>query len=528
MKHKTLFFLLVVIILLFTSCSSPEASLQGEGFVKFVATEQKGLDVVDSGRIDHYEYTAVPLFEKKERLEGKAEKWTELEANEQSSEVIGPFTQGKWAFELRAMSVNGVMLWYGKTEYYINAAVSNIIPIELKRAEGTGFIEFRLNVPEYSTAIKAPIVTIDGVEKNITWEESGRGTGSIVYHSIISSVSVGWHSVTVRIADSGSSAGEAMAVEVSNGNYVFITGSFDPGKYTESYLHLDEPQPSRSEIKRNNKALTSDEIKRDESVTYTYSLLSGRNATEIIWFVNGEEVSKGKDYVFKPQKAGIYELSVIGRYYAKSTLGKNWIEESSSSSITVFVEPKMSVVTWVTGSVTTRQLVAYDTVLTLGSPKREGYEFNHWAVTGAYNGNLNQGDTLEIKGATYTLTAIWDEEPCLYLIVNKNWLLGSLNADPVIGTGDKSSFVVKENKPLRVALTIRQQVGNALKDLPLNEALRWFVNGKEVYYVVNKTEGIYEIPVATEGKIEKGTYPVTVKCTYKGEEKQGSFNLTWL
>ena len=527
---RTLFFLLVIILLI-TSCSSPETPLQGEGFVKLVATQPKGLDIVDSGRIDHYEYTALPLFElKNEKLSGATNDWTVLRANEESSELIGPFSQGKWTFELRAISVNGVMLWYGKTDYYINATKSNIIPIELKRAEGKGFIEFRLNVPEYSLNMTTPKVTLDGKEVTLEWTVKGEGTGTIEYYALLSDVSVGWHKVTVRVENAGSSVGEAVAVEVTNGNYVFITGSFDVGRFSNGYLHIDEPMATRGVIKKDGNEITSDELVKKESATYTYTLKSGRDTNEIVWYINGEEAEKGKEFTFTPLESGIYEVSAISRYYAESTLGKEWIEESSSSSITVFVEPEVSLITWDAGTTITRQLLPYDTTITLGSPKRENYVFKNWQVTGALNTTLNEGDKFTTSGPSYNFKAVWSNEPTLYLRADTTLL--TLWSDDVIAIGSDSSTTVEATKPLNVVM--KWFYLNQERDARYGE-VRWFIDGKETFLILDKGNGEYSIPTASELKIEKGAHAVRVEgynsaiSDYRNYNKKakGNFTITW-
>ena len=526
---RTLFFLLVIILLI-TSCSSPETPLQGEGFVKLVATQPKGLDIVDSGRIDHYEYTALPLFElKNEKLSGATNDWTVLSANEESSELIGPFSQGKWVFELRAISVNGVMLWYGKTDYYINATKSNIIPIELKRAEGKGFIEFRLNVPEYSLNMTTPKVTLDGKEVTLEWTVKGEGTGTIEYYALLSDVSVGWHKVTVRVENEGSSVGEAVAVEVSNGNYVFITGSFDVGRFSNGYLHIDEPMATRGVIKKDGNEITNDSLVKKKSATYTYTLKSGRDTNEIVWYVNGEEAENGKEFTFTPLESGIYEVSAISRYYAESTLGKEWIEESSSSSITVFVEPEVSLITWDDGTTITRQLLPYDTTITLGSPSRENYVFKNWEVTGSLNTTLNEGDKFTASGPSYNFKAVWSNEPTLFLEARRtNWLFIWQAGDVEVASG--SSTTVEATKPLNVVMkwfNLDQEIDASRGEV------RWFIDGKETFLILDKGNGEYSIPTASELKIEKGAHAVRVEAnnpsmnTYNTTAK-GNFTITWL
>lgn len=491
------------------------------------------MDIVDSGRIDHYEYTAQPLFElKDEKISGTTKDWTKLEANEQSSEIIGPFTQGKWAFELRAISVNGVMLWYGKTEYYINAIEANIIPIELKRAEGKGFIEFRLNVPEYTESMVKPKVTLDGKEVTLEWKEEGKGTGTVGYYALLSDVSVGWHRVTVRVESAGSAVGEAVAVEVSNGNYVFITGSFDVGRFSNGYLHIDEPMATRGVIKKSGEEITADELIKKEKATYTYELKSGRSTNEIVWYVNGEEAGKGKDFNFVPTESGIYEVSAISRYYAESTLGKEWIEESSSSSITVFVEPNVSLITWDNGTTMTRQLLPYDTTITLGSPSRENYVFTNWQVTGSLNTTLNEGDKFTVRGPSYNFKAVWSNEPTLYLKAQKLfWAVTWSDSIITVDTDDSgSTTTVEATKPLRVVMKWYSSE-NSIADASLSE-VRWFIDGKETFLILDKKNGEYAIPTASELKIEKGPHAVRVEgrnpaISDPNKNAKGNFTLTW-
>lgn len=502
---------LIYLLIAITLISCDNTTADGVGFVRLVAVADKSIDVIDSGRIERYEYTAEPLFENKEKIYGETD-WLEVEANEKSSALIGPFTQGLWRFNLRALSLQGYVMWTGAGEGYIGASTDSVIPITMNRVDGTGYISFRLSVPEYTSDISSPVVKIDNADITPVWTETGRGTGTIEFSATVEGVQVGWHSVTVQVTAGGTTVGEAAAVEISNGNYSFIRGSFAIGEYVEAYLKLDAPEAARSEIRNaDGTAITSDDMKKGESRTYTYALTSGRDTATVSWYINGEFQKSGKTYTFTPTATGVFEISALSRYYAESAMGEGWIEESTSSSITVYVEPKLSTITWNTGTYTTRQYVAYNTVLTLNAPTRDGYVFKNWTVTGSKTTTLKDTDTLTVEGSAYTLTAVWEQKPVLKLKATK-----VTDTKYSISQDTGSSTVVSEGDVLDVTLT-------GVTGL----ALRWFVDGKEVFWIIDKGDGKYTIPTKEEAQVTKGTYPVTVRGTKSTVEYEGSFNLTW-
>ena len=92
--------ILLLAMSIVVSCTQPSAMKEpGVGNVRLTTTEEKGLDVLDAGGIDHYEYEAHPRFALEEgfRLYGETD-WKELGADTGSSEIIGPFTQGPRTF----------------------------------------------------------------------------------------------------------------------------------------------------------------------------------------------------------------------------------------------------------------------------------------------------------------------------------------------------------------------------------------------------------------------------------------------
>ncbi len=502
----------VLLVICFVSCTAGQAELSDVGYVRFAVETPKELDVTDSGRIDHFEYMAEPQFETTAfAVSGVTEDWTIVDGDEDSSALIGPFTQGRWKFELHAVSRNGYVMWEGKGEGYINVSTDSVIPITLTRVAGEGYIDFRITVPEYTTTIKAPTITIDNkTVSNLVWEESGRGSGKIEFHAIASGISAGWHNVIVRVGDGGTTTGEAVAVEVSAGNYTFIKGECSIGEYTNAYLKIEAPAAARSEIRNSSgKKILSDEMKYKESRTYTYALTNGKTAATVTWYVNGEEKGTGKTFTFTPQTSGIFELSALSRYYAESSVSSVWIEESTSSSITVYVEPKLSTITWNTGEIVTRQSVSYDTVLTIGAPIRDGYVFKYWKVTGSTSGTYYSGSTLTVNGTSYTFTAVWTAAPQF-----------KLTANTTAGTLTEASGSTRKVPEEGLGVTC-SKAGD----------YRWFVNGKEVFWILDKGDGLFEIPGKTEAGLVKGDYTVRVEGTIdvSGVKKKvvGTFTLTW-
>ena len=519
MKHaiKAITILIVLASLLAVSCTeSSNVPAPGCGSVRLSTVEEKELEVIDAGGIDHYEYEAHPLFtlQDGQYLIGETG-WKTLEADEGSSEIIGPFTQGSWRFGLRAVTPLGDTIWEGSAVGYISESSLSVIPITMHRVEGTGNIVLELALPESSSSMPNPTVTIDGAAASITWNRNNAGSGTLSYTGIISGVSAGWHEVIVRFVSGSVETGDAKTVQVIPSGTVIIRGSFEVGEYEEPHLKIDAPMAARGEIRLNGSTagITTDTMKKGETHTYKYTFTEGRNNATIKWYVNGIESGNGETFAFTPASNGIYEIAALSRYYAKSALGGTWIEESASASTTVLVQPEMCLITWNNGTTITRQRLPLETVLTVGAPTREGYTFSHWAVTEGYTGNVASGASFTLDKTAYTFTAVWNENPSIRLALSSGLVLS-------FGTGS-TTRVPSEG--------VLGTITSASSAYPAsNLAIRWFLDGKEIFWICDKGGGKYSIPGATEAGIEPGSYPFEARVTCGTKTTSCATTITWL
>ena len=519
MKHaiKAITILIVLASLLAVSCTQvSDVPAPGCGSVRLSTAEEKELEVLDAGGIDHYEYEAHPQFTllDGQYLTGETG-WKTLEADEGSSEIIGPFTQGSWRFGLRAVTPLGETIWEGAGEGYISESSLSVIPITMHRVEGSGTIVLELEIPESNSSMPNPTVTLDGAAVSITWNKNNAGSGTLSYTGSISNVSAGWHEVVVRFVSGSVEAGDAKAVQVLPSGTVILRGAFEVGEYEEPHLKIDAPLAARSEIRLNGGTvgITSDTMKKGETHTYKYVFTEGRSNATIKWYVNGTESGTGATFAFTPDFNGIYEITALSRYYAKSALGGTWIEESASASTTVLVYPEMCLITWNNGTTIPRQRLPLETVLTVGAPTREGYTFSHWAVTGGYTGNVSLGASFTLTKTAYTFTAVWNENPSIKL---------ALSSGLVLSFGSGSATAVPAEGVLGA-------ITSASSTYPASSlAVRWFLDGKEIFWICDKGGGKYSIPGATEAGIEPGSYPFEARVTCGTKTTSCATTVTWL
>lgn len=498
----------VAIIALLVSCYAPSSLSSEEGLVKLTTATEKSIEVVDAGGIDYYEYKATPQFTLHSRYTLKGETdWKAIESSSGASEIIGPFSQGYWLFSLRALAPGGFTMWEGTGEGYISASSLSVIPITMHRVEGTGSAEIILQVAEYQLNMPIPSIIVDEVAiSDIAWEIKGEGTGTLSYKATILNLSAGWHTVAIKIISSTENMGDAVAVEIMPGAIAIISGTLTPGEWLKPYLKLEAPQPTRGEIILASTAqrIETDVMETGETHTYTYKITSGRESPEIKWYVNGNLLATGSSFMFTPEANGTYEIAALSRYYAPSSLGGEWIEESTSASLTVLVHPDLSTLTWDDGTKTTQQRLPYETVLTLDSPQRDGKVFDYWNVSGGYFGKKYKGDTLELTSPAYTFVAVWDEKPSIKINLTQG-----TNSTYVFDFTSTKDFIVPHsgaNILVNSATIIRE--------------MRWFLDGKEIFWICDKGDNTYSIPAENR---KSGTHILTARIG----ESQWNITIRW-
>lgn len=504
MKASTIF---VATLILLVSCT-PSSLSSGEGLVKLTTTTEKSIEVVDAGGIDHYEYKATPQFTLDSRYTLKGETdWKTISSSSGASEIIGPFSQGYWLFSLRALAPGGFTMWEGEGEGYIASSSLSVIPITMRRVAGTGSVEIILQVSEYQSNMPLPLITVDEVSvSDITWEIKGAGTGTLNYKTTITDLSAGWHTVAIKITSSTEDMGDAVAVEIMPGAIAIINGTLTSGEWLKPHLKIDAPQPSRGEIilASTNQKIETDVMETGETHTYTYKVTSGRESSEIKWYVNGNLFATGTSFMFTPEANGTYEIAALSRYYAVSSLGGNWIEESTSASLTVLVHPDLSTLTWNDGTKVTQQRLPYETVLTFTSPQREGKIFDYWNVSGGFTGKKYSGDTLELSSPAYTFMAVWNEKPSIELKLTQ-------------GANSTYIFDSTSTKEFTVPLTGANIVVNSAATI---REMRWFLDGIEIFWICDKGNNTYSISPENR-KI--GTHILTARIG----ESQWNITIQW-
>lgn len=332
-----IFTLLLVSIFTLLSCEAPVDDM-GVGYVA-VATEEKPLSFIDDGDVVSIEYQAEPLFTViGHNIIGKTNGFVAVNFSGSVSEVMGPFSQGKWRFQVRAINSSGAYLYYAEKTQYVSQGSTSVIKLDVRRAEGEGLIIFNIRCPlmEVSATTKLYCYingrTFSDFQKTVD--------GSIVRFTGQISVPAGKHALTFSYANGG----EAMSVNVVPGDTVAVNGTILASSYEISGINVSVPGQVFGHV--------SGPRNKEPAQNITLSFVKDQGVVEsdeIHWYLNGTDTGKtGFSYIFMERKEGIYSVSALikrlrsATNYGSADYTVTW-EENTSDSYQVRVKTLYSV-----------------------------------------------------------------------------------------------------------------------------------------------------------------------------------------
>lgn len=324
---------IILVLVLFTtlislcSCDGAEGAFD-YGYVYFSKSNEKALLSDTDARLYKVQYKATALFELKgdHPLQGQTADWVTIGINDEGyTNKTGPFSQGYWRFEIKALNRSDVVLYVDTQDVYVKAGEALVVEFDPKRAEGEGAISVNIHIPNAGQTVEGNLTATfdcgDGSpftvsEWEITLDESGNN------YNIKKEFTAKTGSYTVTFFN-GNLAGESVGIEVLASETAHITGWLYPSLYKDTDLDVTWPVSHTLTIKGNT------EVSKGVSTTLSVTVPSGHTAT---WYVNGESKGTGSSFNFSQSEPGLYEVVCV-------SYKKNTYEESVSGCITIRVTP---------------------------------------------------------------------------------------------------------------------------------------------------------------------------------------------
>lgn len=306
----------IIVLILFSfiliSCSP---ALDDSVSICLSITEPKNLFIDNSVECNNWTYSAIPLFES-DYIVGKAID-RPLRAGDGISDPIGPFTQGKWRFELKGYADNYYekMVLIGETEVELTKRM-NIVSISMDKVEQEeSYLSLEITVP-YISETQEIRLYFDGELYETLNEESeccwvnttiNNNKNYLDFYKEYA-LETRWYELIIEFVDDE----ELIAKEILK---IYpdcvVYGYIDTQK--NSSLNI-------SVICREKRPITiiyPEEAYVDEEITAVANL-------PISWYINDEFQEKTTAFTFTPRKSGTYTLN--GIYDENGVYGSKEVE----------------------------------------------------------------------------------------------------------------------------------------------------------------------------------------------------------
>lgn len=306
----------IIVLILFSfiliSCSP---ALDDSVSICLSITEPKNLLVDNSVECNNWTYSAIPLFESN-YIVGKAID-RPLRAGDGISDPIGPFTQGKWRFELKGYADNYYekMVLIGETEVELTKRM-NIVSISMDKVEQEeSYLSLEIIVP-YISETQEIRLYFDGElyetlneESECCWANTtiNNNKNYLEFHKEYA-LETRWYELIIEFVD-----GEELIAKEILKIYpdCVVYGCIDTQK--NSSLNI-------SVICREKRPITiiyPEEAYVDEEITAVANF-------PISWYINDEFQEKTTAFTFTPRKSGTYTLN--GIYDENGVYGSKEVE----------------------------------------------------------------------------------------------------------------------------------------------------------------------------------------------------------
>lgn len=307
------------------SCDGVEGAFDC-GYVCFGKANEKALVSDTDARLYKIQYKATALFELKDDhpLQGQTTDWVTIGVNDSGyTNKTGPFTQGYWKFEIKALNRSDVVLYIDTQDVYVKAGKELIVEFDPQRAEGEGAISVDIYIPNSGQVVEGNLTAVfDSGDKSPFTVSDWTITQDENVYRVQKELTAKAGSYTVTFLN-GNLAGESVGTEVLASETAHITGWLYPSLYKDT--DLDVTWPVSRVISISGKTT----VKKNTSTTLSVTVPNEHTAT---WYVNGESKGAGSSFSFSQSEPGLYEVVCV-------SYKKNTYEESVSGCITIRVTP---------------------------------------------------------------------------------------------------------------------------------------------------------------------------------------------
>lgn len=325
---------IIIALMLLMSCSEAPVHDFRVGYVT-VTGESKRLDTEDNATITSIEYKATPLFEYeaeyRDRLVGATDGYESISFSGAVSDLVGPFSCGLWNFQIRALNSNGNLLYVAEETSYIAPGRANIIRFEIERTAGTGTIDFDITCPKISVSGAENLeVDVDGIR--VTEFEKTISDSYIRFRGTVD-VPSGTHHVSFFYADGG----EAMSLNVTENDVIYVTGMITPAYYEIMQGTFIEP------VRISGHVEGSTSCEPSANITLTFVTDEGVcTSEEVHWYINGTDSGKtGFKQNFSMAEEGNYVItafvarnrSITIKDSENNDVVKEWTETASDQHL---------------------------------------------------------------------------------------------------------------------------------------------------------------------------------------------------
>ena len=340
--------LLLILAVLLVACdlqggygTSPE----DEGWVQFSVSEEKRLYSDIDPKISYFEYSAEAMFTVSGDLILRGETrnssgdlvFASVTCYDGVTPILGPFTQGRWCFHLRACNAAGMILYEDAQEAWIAKTTTAHVHFDGKTGVDVGVIEVDITAPKTGVTngldvrfIFAGMEMAHKTHNSEDWNMDEGDPDSDVEVRYTGRVTVPAGSYTIIFTLPY--GGDVIAAQVLAGETTHITGSIYPNAYTDGYLQIVTPEETRVHM-----TASAPEIQKNSSATFTLVKDAGTfTASNVKWYVNGEFVLSGSmTYTFTPTSSGIFDIvACVYKSTTDTSTGQDFDGSTVVSSIT--------------------------------------------------------------------------------------------------------------------------------------------------------------------------------------------------
>jgi hypothetical protein len=307
-KMKRLTFILLVLVLLLSSCTQEQAPQSGVCDVMLEIVQEKNITATQMDVISYYRYDA-HITGGSVSTEGQAT--NEILVVKDGLANIGSLAQGLWTITVRAYSLRNTVLYEGSVSLYVgsSAFTARIVLSQHTGIDGHVSIDIMtIKTAEENPALLAEWASLDGQVSDLwsVWTtESGSPDPEHVRFSGVLAIPEGRYNLTLSLYGNTKLSCSVTDLMVVGNDTTYVSGYLNPGTDVQGYIFVDGPAKLAGAIESSGSPVVGAEI--------TYSWINtGRPVSSYSWSVNGQtQSSTTSSMKYTIQTPGIYTISCV-------------------------------------------------------------------------------------------------------------------------------------------------------------------------------------------------------------------------